>query len=879
MTDIITNWKKWVPDVACVLAFMVLSFVYFMKPMSEGLVLGGHDAVASIGQGRELMDYHEQTGDYTRWTNTLFSGMPTYQIAPSYKSADVLSTLSRIYGLGTGSAFCYVFMFLLGFYILLRAFGFRPWLAALGSVLWAFSSYFFIIIAAGHIWKVLALTFIPPTIGGMVLCYRGRYLWGGAVTALFTALQIHANHVQMSYYFLPLMLFIALAYLVDAVVRRKLPAWGKATGVALLAGILGIAANLPNLYHTYDYSKLSLRGPSELTPSKANAAKAATGGLDRDYITQWSYGIDESLTFLIPDFKGGGSGSLMAREELQDLDEFATFYQCAAAADQYLREQGTDLWEGGQAPTPPGLNQYWGDQPFTVGPVYVGAFVCLLFVFGLFFVRGPMKWALLAATAVSFLMGWGHNDAWFTDFCIDHLPMYNKFRTPSSALVVAEFTMPLLAVLALARVIRRPGDVLGTLEGKLGLGVALVLTAGVCLVLWLVPGMAGDCLSAQDARLLNALSGPLGADFVNTFREAIAALHHHVLARSAGRSLFVLVAGLAMAGTFIYMRRKSEPVSDETAEKALNWGAVMLCGGLLALCLADMWLVNRQYLNDDSFTDPVVLQNPAPTPADQVVLQDKADYRVLSVAEGSPFNETSNHTAFFHQSIGGYNAAKLHRYQDLIDHQLQQEMPPFLGHISEAQGDMAQVPGDSLAPVLNMLNTKYVIFGDKAVQVVQNPYANGNGWFVRKLDFVRNADEEMAALHGLDTKHVAVADERFRPQLEGSPLDSGTVVLKQRTANELTCEVSSPKGGLAVFSEVYYPGWTATVDGQPAELGRVNYVLRALKIPAGRHEVVMTFRPATVTATETVAFVAIGLILLGLAAALSSSLRRKKSGA
>lgn len=873
--DTIKTWKKWVPDAICVLAFIAVSFAYFMSPLSEGLVLGGHDTVASVGQGRELMDYNAQTGDYTRWTNTLFSGMPTYQIAPSYKSSDVLSVIARVYGLGTTGAFCYVFLFLLGFYILLRAFKLKPWLSALGAVLWAFSSYFFIIIAAGHIWKVMTLTFIPPTIAGLVLCYRGKYLWGGVVTALFTALQIHANHVQMSYYFLPLMVFIALAYLVDAIRCHKMPAWGKATGVALLAGILGVAANLPNLYHTYDYSKQSLRGPSELTPSAANAANATDGGLDRDYITQWSYGIDESMTFLIPDFKGGGSGSLLANEELQELDEFATFYQCAAGADQYLREKGVDLWQGGQSPTPPGLNQYWGDQPFTVGPVYVGAFVCFLFIFGLFFVRGPMKWALLAATVISFLMGWGHNDAWFTNFCIDHLPMYNKFRTPSSALVVAEFTMPLLAMLALAQVIRRPQDVLGTVRGKTGLGVGLLLTVGVCFVLWVAPGTAGDCLSGQDARLLDALAAPLGGDFVNAYRESIAALHHHVLAASAGRSLLVLLIGIALVGVYVYSRRKSEPISDDTEETFVNWGAVLLCGALLVLCLADMWQVNKQYLNNDSFTDPVMLQNPQPTAADQVVLQDKSDYRVLSVAEGSPFNETSNHTAYFHQSVGGYNAAKLHRYQDLIDHQLQQEMPPFLGYISEAGGDMTQVPGDSLAPVINMLNTKYVIFGDKAVQAVQNPYANGNGWFVSKIDFVKTPDEEMAALHGLDTKHVAVADERFRAVLDGTLLDSGTVVLKERTANTLTYEMSSPRGGLAVLSEVYYPGWTATVDGTPTELGRVNYILRALKVPAGKHEVVLSFKPSTVTTTETLAFVALAFILLGFLAALIFSVRRK----
>jgi len=837
--------KKMAPDVAVLLLFLIVAFAYFMGPIGEGRVLGGHDIVASVGQGREQLDFVRQAGETSRWTNTVFSGMPTWQIAPSYESSLVLSVVQRVLGLGTTGALNYVFLYLLGFYILLRAFSLKPWISALGAVLWAFSSYFFIIIAAGHIWKVLTLAFIPPTIAGLVLCYRGRLLWGGAVTALFTALQIHSNHVQMSYYFFFLMLFVVLAYAVEAVRRKTLVQWAKATGVLLVAGTLGLLANFPNLYHTYDYTKYSLRGPAELTPPAGSPA--ATGGLDRDYITQWSYGVGETWTLLVPDFKGGGSGSIMEDEKVQETDAFGRFYQYAGQAQQALQQAGVQA-------APPGLNRYWGDQPFTVGPVYVGAFVCFLFVLGLFFVRGPMKWALLASTVLSFLFAWGHNDPAFTNFCIDHLPLYNKFRTPSSALVVAEMAFPLLAVLCLAQVMRRPADLLGTRRGKVGLMVAGVLTAGVCLALWVAPGVAGDCLSSQDAEVFAALVQPLGADFVVGYRGAVTDMHHAILSASALRSLlFIVVGALCLLGY---------TVTQKNAGKPSPVAGACLCGALLLLCLADLWSVDKRYLNDGNFDDPVMVEAVQPTPADQVVLKDTSDYRVLNLSEGNPFNETSNRTAYFHQSIGGYNAAKLHRYQDLVDRKISDELPAFVGAINAAQGDMSQVKGDSLAPVLNMLNAKYVIFGQSAAQAVANPYANGNGWFVRKLDFVKGADAEMAALQRLDTKRAAVADEAFRPQLAGTPLDSGTVRLVKRTANEVHYEVTTPKGGLAVFSEIYYPGWTAVLDGQPVEPGRVNYVLRALKVPAGAHKVSMEYKPASVSATEAVAFAALAVILL-----------------
>ncbi len=849
------NLRKLLPDAVVVVLFLVVSFAYFITPVSQGLVLGGHDSVASIGLGREQQEYVARTGEMTRWTNSVFSGMPTYQIAPSYGSSSLLSTLWHVYGLGTEGAVCYVFLYLLGFYILMRAFSFKPWLSALGAVLWAFSSYFFIIISAGHIWKVMTLALIPPTIAGMVLCYRGRLLWGGAVTALFTAFQILSNHVQMSYYFLFVMFFMVLAYGIEALRRKTVRSYLRATGVIVLAGLLGLAANLPNLYHTYEYSKASMRGKAELTPLPVRDGRQAeaTDGLDRDYITAWSYGVDETLTLMIPNFKGGGSSSLLDKEGVEAMDGYAQFYDCAAQTQQLLMQSG-------QQATPPGLMLYWGNQPFTVGPVYVGAFVCFLFVLGLFLVRGPLKWALAASTVVSLLFAWGHNSPDITDFLIDHLPMYSKFRTVSSALVIAEFTLPLLAMLCLARLLREP-ELFRT--KRIAVGVSLALTAGVCLLLWMFPGMAGDCLSANDEAMFGAMSGALPSDFIATYRNSITQIHHAILSQDALRSLMIILAGVLLL--WLYSARRIQ-----------GW---LLCTALAVISLTDMWQVNKRYLNDSSFSDPVAqIDNLGKTPADKEILKDKSYYRVVNLGGGNPFNETSNQTSYWHKSIGGYHAAKLHRYQDLIDRRLQHELSAFAGAVGAAEGDMTQVNGDSLSPALNMLNTKYFIFGQgERAQAVLNPYANGNGWFVRKLDFVDSPDKEMAALGGLDTKHAAVADEKFRSVLDGSPLGDGTVRLTKYEPNELHYDISSSTGGVVVFSEIYYPGWTVTVDGTPVEAGRVDYVLRAVKVPAGNHKVVMEFRPGSVSLTETVAYAAIFLVLAVFLFALWRVVRKEKA--
>ena len=846
-------FKKIQADLLVVLIFLAVSVAYFISPLSEGLVLGGHDSVAAVGLGQEQKEYRAtHGGETTRWSNAIFSGMPTYQTAPTYIATDTVSALSQIYGLGTGHwfpAISYLFLYLLGFYILLRAFNFKPYLAALGAVLWAFSSYFMIIIAAGHIWKVMTLAFIPPTIGGLILCYRGKYLWGAAVTALFTAFQVMSNHMQMTYYFLFVMLFLVIAYFVDAIVRHKLGSWLKATAVLAVAGVLGVAANLPNIYHTYEYAKESMRGKAELTPqpaAKGETAQKQTDGLDRDYITMWSYGIDETLTLLVPDYKGGGSQSILDRDGVEDLPGYDDFYQCAGQTQAAMQQANIQAY-------PPGVQLYWGDQPFTVGPVYIGAFVCFLFILGLFYVKGPVKWGLLAATLLSLLFAWGKNIG-VTDFFIDHLPMYAKFRTVSSALVIAEFTMPLLAVLCLYEISRNKQLFnLTSWKGaplckRIGLPVASVLTLGLSLLLWVAPGVAGDCISTADMQTFDMMrQAGFPADLIGRYMAAITSMHHAILSADALRSACIIVLGMLVLWAY-------------ATDKLKGW---MCCSLLALICLADLWQIDKRYLNDDSFTDETTQSEGfAKSPADARILQDKSYYRVLNLSTGgSPFNETTNATSYYHHSIGGYHAAKLHRYQDLIDRQLNAEIQHLADAINNAEGDMTRVPGDSVAAVLNMLNTKYIMFGKQANQVIENPYANGNGWFVRQLNFVKNADAEMAALGKIDTKHVAVADEKFRSTLEGTALDSGSVSLQQYAPNDLKYTVESAKGGLVVFSEIYYPGWTVTIDGKPAELGRVNYVLRALKVPAGKHEVQMTFRPASITTTNTIAYVALLLVV------------------
>lgn len=822
------------PEVAAIVFFVLLSFIYFATPISQGLELTGHDNTAAVGAGREVDDHFNKTGEVSRWTNSLFGGMPTYQIAPRYGSRTVLNQLRSVYELGLPHVVMYVFILLLGFYILMRAMRFKPLLSVVGAIAWAFSSYFFIIIGAGHIWKVLTLAFIPPTLAGMVLCYRGKYLWGGAVTTLFLSFQILSNHLQMTYYFLMVILVMVVAFFVQALREKKLPGFFKASGVLLVSAILAIATNASNMYHTYTYSKESMRGKCEL----AGGNQSKGSGLTKEYITQWSYGIGETWSLLVPNVKGGASVPIGRNEKAMEK-----------ANSQYVQVYNQ-------------LQQYWGDQPMTSGPVYVGAFVLMLFVLSLFIVKGPLKWGLLAATILSVLLSWGHNFMGLTSFCIDYIPLYNKFRTVASILVVAEFTIPLLAVLALAEILK---DRELLKKKAKWVYVSFALTGGVSLLFAVMPSaFFSSFTTPSESAMLGqyfAQQPQVAQDILRNLSE----MRQTIFTADAWRSFFFILIGTAMLWAY---RRKM------IKEQVL----VVLVG---LLCLIDMYSVNRRYLNDDNFEEPQAgLGIPQETQSDALILQDKSpDYRVLNMSTNT-FNE--NETSYYHKSVGGYNAAKLARYNDVINVCLTPEIQKVLPAIGDAKGDMRKINGDSLFPVLNMLNTKYFIVplqGNGSVPIV-NPYAFGNAWVVNDVKYVRTANEEIHALGQLDLRKQAVADASFQKEIGDMPAaaadSSDKIVLTSYDCNELHYDVNTRNGGLAVFSEIYYPEWTATLDGQPLNLVCVDYILRGAVVPAGKHKIVMEFRPASVKTTEAISYVAIVIMVLSFVAALAITLRKRK---
>lgn len=831
--------KKLLPDLIAILAFVLLSFAYFFPADIENRILFQHDTAAGAGAGQEVKEYYKQTGERSRWTNSLFGGMPMYQIAPSYDSTKSLQWVQKAYQLFLPDYVCLTFMLMLGFYILLRVFGIPVWLAGLGGIMWAFSSYFFILISAGHIWKFITLAYVPPTIAGIVLAYRGKLLWGGILTALFVALQITSNHVQMSYYFFFVILFFVGAYFEKAWRTKTLPQFFKASAVLIVAALVGIAANVSNLYHTYAYSKETMRGKSELVQT-GDAAKQTSSGLDRDYITQWSYGIDETLTLLVPNFKGGASAALSQSETAM-----------SKANPMYSSLYGS-------------LTQYFGTQPMTSGPVYVGAFVLFLFVLGCFIVKGPLKWALIGATFFSIVLSWGKNFMPLTDFFIDYVPLYNKFRAVSSILVIAEFTIPLLAIFALKRLLEEP-EILK--QEKKPLGISLLLTAGIALLLAVAPGSIGSgYVPAQEAQMLqNAVNQQMiPANELSGILANLGEMRAELVSSDALRSFIIIGIGCSLLWLYASGKLRSS----------------LTIAGITILCLADMWGVNKRYLNDAQFVPHSIrTETFTKTNTDELILQDTSlDYRVLNFAT-STFDD--NNTSYWHKSVGGYHPAKLRRYQEMIEHHISPEMQAAYKAIATAGGEMDSVDANKFR-VLNMLNTKYFIFpaGQQRQTVpILNPHAYGNAWFVNKVQYVNNANEEIDALDSIIPTETAVVDARFKDVLKGateSYKDSlSSIRLTSYAPNRLTYETNNAQDGIAVFSEIYYPdGWHVTIDGQPAELARADYILRTMYVPAGQHTIEMRFDPTSLHVTEGIAYGALALLVIGIIVAVLITKRK-----
>ena len=788
---------------------LVITLVYFYPDVFEGNVLRQHDTLQGVANGQEAAAFAEATGETTRWTNSLFSGMPTFQISPSYGSSKLISTVERAYSLWLPNPANLVFIMMLGFYILMLAMRTRWYVALLGAIAYGFSSYFFIIIGAGHIWKFSTLAYVPPTIAGIILCYRGKYIGGGVLAAFFAMLQIAANHIQMTYYFLFVIVALVIAFFVEHKRANTLKKWAKATGVLAIAAALAVGANLPSLYNTYEYSKQTMRGGhSELAVASANSTK---GGLDKNYITQWSYGISETFSLLIPNIKGGATiiptDGQNVQTSMAEVEQVKEDYQKGKI--DYQTYSNLQMFP-----------QYFGDQPMTNGPVYVGALIFALFILGLIIVKGPVKWALFAVTVLSVALSWGHNMMWLTDWFIDHFPLYNKFRTVASILVIAEFTMPLLAALALQKIVTTPDFF--KLHSKAFFG-SFGISIFFCLLGMMAPSVFGSGISQMEADMFAEYAAQ-GYD-LSPLYASLQDARMAMVSADALRSFVFLVIGAALFWLYFKNILKKEA----------------LCGALLVVVLIDMYPVDKRYLNTKSFSmKPAMAQQTIePRPVDLQILQDTAmNYRVMDL---SRFGDAM--PSYFHKCIGGYHAAKLTRYQDLIDRQISKNN----------------------VEVLNMLNAKYLVVDDTTAHI--NPEALGNGWFVDNVTYVKGAQAEMAVLDTLHTAVGAVADESFRSVLgEAKTVMPGdTIIETVYKPNELHYKTISRNGGLAVFSEIYFPwGWTATVDGKEVPVGRVNYVLRALQLPAGEHTVVFRFDPQSVHTTETVAYASVVLIYLAL---------------
>lgn len=842
----ITN-RQTIGFIISVAVMAVISIAFFYPDNFEGNDLRQHDMVQGMANGQEIKVFMDETGEQSRWTNSLFSGMPTFQIAPSYPSNSLFSWFTKVYGLGLPSPSNLLFMMMFGFMILMMTMRVRWEYGLIGAIAWGFSTYFIIIIGAGHIWKFVTLAYIPPTIGGIILAYRGRYLAGGAMAAFFAMMQLNANHIQMTYYFGFVILALVIAYLIKALREKEIRRWSIATASLAVAATLAVCANLPSLYHTSKYAKETQREQSEIDNSNPEEADAAK----RSYLMQYSYGRGETFTLLIPDVKGGSS--LKPLEGGLDIMSLAKL----DGAQKYSDDPFVNLY----------LNystQYFGEPEMTNGPVYVGVIIFALFIIGCVVVRGPVKWGLVIVLIITVLLAWGRNCQWLSDLFIDIVPMYSKFRTPESILVVAEFIIPLLAIIGLYR-LYNPTPALQPAadrakfmhrKGDKAIAAGFGIVGLICLLGVIKPTVFGEAFNEQSEEQTSAIIANqlynqgypdeviAQATFDNPkIRNAVKELRLSMVKDDSLRSLILLILGAGAVAIWRFDMLRNRKIS-----------AIASVGTIGLLVLIDLYGVNKRYLDHESFVqkDLSVSDTIEPTAIDREILRDTdPNYRV---ADFDRFGDAQ--PSYFHKMIGGYHAAKLGRYNDLIN-----------SGVISAQ------------PVLDMLNARYIVHSG---QLYTNDTALGNAWFIDRISYVDNANDELNALRSLSPDAEAVADKSMQGVLgNAAPGSAGDSIVETSYApNRLTYKSTTSSPRVAVFSEIYFPwGWEATIDGKPAEIGRVNYVLRAMVIPAGEHEIVMTFDPASVHSTTTVATIAVFIIYLAAIAAIACGIARNRKEA
>lgn len=777
-------WTKTWPHLVAIVTFVLLVMIYFAPQVFENKQLPQGDMISARGMGHDAREYHEQTGEWSHWSNSMFGGMP-YNVTSGVDSKSIfrpISTLMKVSFYGETTAV--LWLLLIGFYIFMLAVGSGPWLGIVGAIAFAFGSYNLIIIGAGHVTKGWVLATVPAVIGGCVLCYQQKYIVGFIVTLLATGLNVYWNHQQISYYTLLMLIPLAITYLIYAIREKKQKQFWTASAALVVAAIMAIAPAMDKLLPTWDYSKETMRGGAVLKGTEDS--EAGKSGLNREYAFQWSYGKAETMTLLIPNFYGGSSNYALG----EDSETYKTVkkYAGTSQAKQIVKA----------------LPTYWGDQPFTSGPVYAGAIICFLFVLGLLAVKGPERWWLLVAVIIGILLSWGRNLPSLNNWLFDHLPLYNKFRTPSMSLVMTTTAMAMLGMLALRALLKKEVELKH-------IYIATGITGGLCLLFALFPGMAGGFTTKMDAQLPEWLSECLIDD-----RRAM-------LTSDAWRSLCFIL--LAAAVLFAYLK----------IEKMRSGIVIALMGVLI---LADLWTVDKRFLNDDHFV-PKKRNLVTMTEADKQILADKdPNYRVLNLTT-STFNDAQ--TSYFHKSVGGYSPAKLRRYQDIIDYY-------FAGKLN--------------MNVLNMLNTRYVIT-QQGVQY--NPEAFGNAWFVQNIEWVNNPNEEIAAIGNADLLQKAVIDTCWRTKVsEGLTMTQPASLRLTKYANpgNLFYESESSEDGLAVFSEVYYKTWKAFIDGKEVPVLRANYILRAIEVPAGKHTIEFRCEDDLLLDTQIVSTIASCLVVL-----------------
>lgn len=836
------NFKSLLPILVGILLFVILS-LFYSSPVLKGKMLLQSDMVQNTGMAKEIMDHREKFNEEALWTNSMFGGMPAYQISIVYHNNLILPLRNLLIALPSPASFLFVYMF--GFFILLLTLKVDKWLSIIGAIGFGFSSFFILIIAAGHVTQALAIGFVPPVIAGVILVCRGNYFLGGAVLGLFGAMELLCNHPQITYYMLLLIAVYVIFEFVERIKLKQSKEILKMITVFAVAGILALGSCLNNLWNTYEYGKFTIRGPSELSSDKSNK----TSGLDKDYATQWSMGKSETLTLLIPGFKGRTDG-IQISENKNALKNVDPNMKAMVGS----------------------LPQYWGDQPTTSAP-YSGAIIVFLFVFALFVVKGKLKWSLLIITILSIALSWGKNMMWFTDLFLDYFPMYNKFRAVSMTLVLAEIAIPILAVVALDKLIRTPDFFkqkikLAFSEKELTVQnaffISFALTGGLSLLFFLMPETLTNFTYWRDAEINAQITQSNGAETARAFFENVELARIAIFKGEAIRSFLFITGGAIVVWLF--------------ATAKINKTVLIPALGLLIL--VDLIPVDKTHLNEKDFTTKKEVKNPFPeTLADKEILKDKdLNYRVLDLSDPNGFNNSAR-ASFYHKSIGGYHAAKLRRYQELIEHQLLNNLQNIYTTFKTSptqQGIDSMLAHQS---VLNMLNTRYIIHSTEAPPLV-NKHALGNAWFVKEVKMVDNADGEIKAIGEVDPASTLVVDKRYEQDLAGfTPKadPSASIKLTDYKPNDLKYESNASSEQLAVFSEIYYKdGWNAYIDGELKPYFSADWILRAMRVPAGKHTIEFKFEPQRYATGEKIALGSSVLLILAIIGSLYMSWRNRK---